>query len=211
MDPRTFAAGAWSACWPAPCPGCRLTGTEGFCPGCRAAARAPLAARVGEARLLVLAAGSYRGGLRRAILALKQGDRPDLARSLAALFPGPPPGAPLLVPVPTSPDRVRARGYDHALLLARHLARTWGCPVSPRVLRRTRATPRLHASGPGERRRLLRGAFAAVRSRKTAEVWLVDDLCTTGATLDGCRSALGMRGWDVRGAVVLARACSGMR
>lgn len=185
--------------------------TTGLCSSCRRAVREPGRSLVGPTALEVRAAGRYSGPLRRIILAFKQGDRPDLAKYLAALMEPPDPVGGVIVPVPTSPDRVRARGYDHALLLARQLGRAWDWPVAAGVLGRARVTPRLHAHGPLARIGLLRGAFVAIGAGRGKRVWLLDDLCTTGATLEGCRATLAASGWGVRGGVVLARAHPGMR
>ncbi|MBM3260532.1 MAG: ComF family protein [Candidatus Sericytochromatia bacterium] len=185
--------------------------TTGLCPACRRAVLDPGRTLVGPAALEVHAVGRYVGPLRRILLDFKQGDRPDLAPWLAALMAPPDPAGGMIVPVPTSPDRVRVRGYDHALLLARQLGRAWGWPVAAGVLGRARVTPRLHAHGPRARIRLLRGAFVAIGAGRGDRVWLLDDLCTTGATLEGCRTTLAASGWGVRGGVVLARALPVMR
>ena len=97
-------------------------------------------------------------------------------------------GATWIVPVPLHASRRRARGFDQAADLARHL----GLPVS-RALRRVRATA-VQASLPAARRHAnVRDAFAATRAARDlsgAVVVLVDDVCTTGATLDACARAL---------------------
>ena len=111
------------------------------------------------------------------------------------------PGA-LVVPVPLHPSRLRARGYNQALLLARPLARRRGLPLNPRVLVRLRPTPAQSSLGAAHRAVNLDGAFAVreparVRGRRVA---LVDDVLTTGATAHACAVALldaGATGVDV--------------
>ena len=114
-----------------------------------------------------------------------------LAQSMAERFAGlPRPQA--LVPVPLHRTRLRRRGYDQALELARPLARALQLPLHADLLRRacaTRAQSRLDAE---ERRRNLQNAFR-VESRGSAlphHVVLVDDVMTTGATLHAAARAL---------------------
>ena len=114
-------------------------------------------------------------------------------------------GADAVVPVPLHAARRRERGFNQADALARHL----GLPVLG-VLRRTRRTA-VQADLPAARRHAnVRGAFA-VRPRTDVRgltLVLVDDVCTTGATLYACASALVAAGAaDVR-ALTAARAVS---
>lgn len=95
-----------------------------------------------------------------------------------------------LVPVPLHHRRLRQRGYDQALELARPLARRLQLPLLPDALRRVRITApqsELDASG---RRRNLRGAFTAAGTALPAHVALIDDVMTTGATLHAAARAL---------------------
>ncbi|MFC7301065.1 ComF family protein [Cognatiluteimonas weifangensis] len=96
-----------------------------------------------------------------------------------------------LVPVPLHRTRLRRRGYDQALELARPLARAFALPLRAELLRRTRATApqsELHAAA---RRRNLRDAFAVPAAvTRPAHVALVDDVMTTGATLHAAAAAL---------------------
>ena len=96
-----------------------------------------------------------------------------------------------LVPVPLHPARLRQRGYDQALELARRLARLGGLPVRADALRRVRATAAQTRLDAAARQRNLQAAFA-VRAGVTlpAHVALVDDVMTTGATLHACARVL---------------------
>ncbi|MFC0676303.1 ComF family protein [Lysobacter korlensis] len=106
-----------------------------------------------------------------------------------ALASAPRPDA--LIPVPLHRSRLRRRGYDQALELARPLAGALGLPLIAEALVRTRATDAQSCLSASHRRRNLRDAFA-VRpgARLPAHVVLVDDVMTTGATLQAAASAL---------------------
>ncbi|MCD9007653.1 ComF family protein [Luteimonas sp. XNQY3] len=115
-----------------------------------------------------------------------------------------PPGA--LVPIPLHVARLRERGYDQALELARLLARRHGLPLRTDLLRRVRATAPQSRLDAKARRRNLRHAFA-VRTRRDipAHVALVDDVMTTGTTLHAAAHALRQAGVQRVDAWVCAR------
>ncbi|MEO7251264.1 MAG: ComF family protein [Arenimonas sp.] len=97
----------------------------------------------------------------------------------------------LLIPVPLHCSRLRQRGYDQALELARILARESGLPVSANRLLRRRATQAQTELGASARERNVRGAFALRPGPALpAHVALVDDVMTTGATLAECANVL---------------------
>jgi ComF family protein len=94
----------------------------------------------------------------------------------------------VLVPVPAHPSRARARGFDHAALLAAALSRRTGLPVADCLRRGGDPTRQL---GARRRERLASGRIAvAARGQVPARPVLVDDVHTTGATLDACARAL---------------------
>ena len=98
----------------------------------------------------------------------------------------------LIVPVPLHRRRERARGYNQAALLAKSLAAHAGVRSDVGAAKRVRATaPLAKATGRAERLEIVRDAFRAAPERvEGRRVMLVDDVITTGATLDACASAL---------------------
>ena len=133
------------------------------------------------------AAGTYEAGLAEAIQGLKfRGERwrgrgLGLAWCPAGEFDA-------IVPVPLHSRRLRERGYNQALLIAVGLSRTTGVRCRPGLLRRTRfEAPQ--ASGDAEARAEIAGSFAS-GGADGLRVLVVDDVTTTGHTLEACRSAL---------------------
>jgi ComF family protein len=114
-----------------------------------------------------------------------------------------------LVPVPLAPSRARERGYNQSELLARALGRRWGIPVWAGCAERTKATATQTRLTPDDRRRNVCGAFRAVPaavSFRGAHLVLVDDVVTTGATLNECATALYSAGARIVSYVTFGRA-----
>lgn len=200
--------------------GARLAPSEARCAGCLERLPAGLARGLcarcrreprGYRRLVV--AGEYRAGspLGAWILALKHGGRRELAVPLGVLaaeawraVEAEPRGR-RLVPVPLHPLRRLERGHDQARELARVIARETGAELVP-ALARVRWTVPQGSPGARSRASNVQGAFrvraAALPRVAGAELWLVDDVVTSGATVRACAEAL--RAAGARSVAVLA-------
>jgi ComF family protein len=136
--------------------------------------------------------------------ALKYGERPGLAAALGAeLARAVPPGLrpDLVLEVPLHRTRRRERGYNQAALLADGLASVLAAPRLRGALARVRATPAQARLGPAARRANLAGAFEVRDPDALAgrSVLIVDDVLTTGATLEACLAPLRRAGAAARG------------
>lgn len=111
-----------------------------------------------------------------------------------------------LIPLPLHRSRLRARGYDQTLELARPLARAFALPLLDGALIRRRGTPPQSRLDAAARRRNLRGAFAVAPAVPLpAHVAVIDDVVTTGATLHAAALALRRAGAQRVDAWVCAR------
>ncbi len=160
-------------------------GAIGFCEAC-----APLL----EPRPGAIGAFVYGGPLADALQRFKYGGRSDLAAPLGALLAkaaGRHAGhVDAVVPVPLHRRRLRTRGFDQTALLARPVARALGVAFEPRRLVRTRATPPQVGLDAAARSDNVRGAFLARPRPRRPRVLLLDDVRTTGATLEAAARAL---------------------
>ncbi|HWP57589.1 MAG TPA: ComF family protein [Candidatus Acidoferrales bacterium] len=96
-----------------------------------------------------------------------------------------------VVPVPLHPRRLRWRGFNQSLVLAREVGRAWELPVDPFALVRLKETRPQTELPEEERRRNVRQAFAVEGAKVKGEsVLLVDDVYTSGATVNECARAL---------------------
>jgi ComF family protein len=153
------------------------------------------------------AIGRYDGALKDVVHALKYDPRPTIARHLAARMRAAGAevldGADAVIPVPLHPARERSRGFNQARELARHL----GLPVLDALVR-TRRTPPQADLPKATREANVRGAFAL---KPGADVdglvlVLVDDVSTTGSTLNACAAPLVDAGANEVRALTAARA-----
>ena len=156
-------------------------------------------------------AGRYEGALREAIHRFKferervLGRR--LGRWLARTLPGETAEMDLVVPIPLHPRRVRERGFNQSEFLSEAIALSGGLVHGPRVLRKIAPTHSQTGLGRRDRRRNLAGTFAlapgvSVRGRR---VLLVDDIYTTGCTVEEAARILRRVGARTVRVVTLAR------
>lgn len=155
----------------------------------------------------------YNDGSRGLLLAFKHGDRHEgLAaftgwlRTAAGEHLA---GADLILPVPLHPLRLFKRRFNQAALLAAELSRGAGVPWHPHLLRRKRATPSQGGLNYKARFRNVRGAFSVPGRQKDKirdrSILLIDDVMTTGATLEAASRALKRAGAGKVHALALAR------
>lgn len=187
------------------CPGCgraRASQPESFCPSCRgrfAWDGAVFGAQfAGIIRVLVhrfkyradLAAGEYLGRL--------------LAARTRGVFVEAPE---VVVPVPLHRRRLRERGFNQAAVLARVVSRAEGAPLAAAALRRVVHTVSLTGLDLEDRAREVRGAFVVRQPEIVAgkRVLLVDDVLTTGATVEECCRVLKGAGATWTGVATAAR------
>jgi ComF family protein len=163
------------------------------------------------------AIGPYEGALRQVIHALKYDARRSLARPLGRLMCERGAeilaGADSLVPVPLHPSRRRERGFNQAADLARQIGRLASLPIIA-GLRRVRATVPQAALPAGRRHGNVRDAFAVtgIGNQATGQVIvLVDDVSTTGATLEACARTLKAAGMAEVRALTAARVVTSRR
>lgn len=192
--------------------------TEGVCNGCSiplegseeevcgACLSDPL--RIGQ----LSAATLYGETSRTLALKLKHGRRVALARSMARamarrLWEVEPEGRPILLPVPLHRWRIWKRGFNQSALLARVLADDLGWEWSPDILLRKRSTKPLGGMSRAQRHKTVRGAFDVADGSILAgrHVMLVDDVYTTGSTVEACAIALQRAGAGQVDAVVWSR------
>jgi ComF family protein len=116
--------------------------------------------------------------------------------------------ADVVVPVPLHRQRERERGYNQAALISKPLAKRLGLPHKALLLMRTRARPDKRILSLEERWESVRGAFATRPGSQVdnLRVLLIDDVLTTGATLDACARALREAGAKFVTALTVARA-----
>ena len=190
---------------PPPAPACIRCGqpaeTECLCPTCRAT----------PSHLDRIASSAiFAHPLRDAIHDLKYNDGRSLARPLgarmAAFWRRGSFAADVIIPVPLHTARLAERGYNQSALLARSMSQEIGVPIDETALVRAKATQQQVMLKAVERRENVREAFSCQGDVSGKQVVLVDDVCTTGSTLEACAAALRSAGAASVWAFTLARA-----
>ena len=201
----TFCDACQARIEPPPAPACIRCGhpaeTERLCPTCRET----------PSHLDRIASSAiFAHPLRDAIHDLKYNDGRSLARPLGARmavswrqghF-----AADVIIPVPLHTARLAERGYNQSALLARSLSQEIGVPIDETALVRAKATQQQALLKAVERRENVKDAFSCRGGVSGKRVVLVDDVCTTGSTLEACAVALRAAGAAGVWAFTLARA-----
>jgi len=201
----SLVARAWSVlvppfCWE--CGGDAAVGAP-LCSSCRAELRWLGPEAVVVEGVEVWAPVAYEGPGRALVRGLKYRGAVGLAEPMAAaICAGAPSLAGVLVPVPLHPRRRRRRGYNQAERLAAALSRRCGMPVVDCLARSGSASARQVGRDRVQR---LAGPPIDATHPAPARAVIVDDVCTTGATLAACAAALRAAGTEEVSAVVYAR------
>ncbi|MGZ3417629.1 MAG: ComF family protein [Polyangiales bacterium] len=174
---------------PPHCAGCdaRLSREAAFCGGCLASLEKPPRLPPGTT-----ASFAYGGALGDAIRSVKYDERVDRLRALCRLVVERLPSREAIdavAPVPLHRDRLRARGFDQAGVLARAVARALRLPMAYEIIERRIPTGSLASLDAEGRKRAVEGAFVA-HDVKGARILLVDDVRTTGATTNAAIAAI---------------------
>lgn len=212
----TTAGTLCAACWARVeficAPMCPRTGRPfGHDPGEGVLSVEALEGRIAYDRARVVA--RYEDTIRDLVHALKYRDRLDIARPLGRLMARAGAdllaGADFLVPVPLYRFRMWRRRYNQAALLARWAGEAAGVPVRADLLRRTRPTRPQVGLTASQRKRNVSGAFAVpgplVGEVAGRRVVVVDDVITTGATVDACVRCLRRAGAESVDVLAVAR------
>lgn len=100
----------------------------------------------------------------------------------------------MIVPVPMHPAKLRVRGFNQSEYIGNRLSELSGIPVNCHLIKKTRRTPSQKKLNASQRRRNLREAFEAQEQVDGRRILLVDDVFTTGSTMDAMAQALRERG-----------------
>lgn len=207
-----------------PCPLCQRPAKAVFCPDCQRRLQAERLDSwpVTTSPWPLYAWGIHRGALRRAIYCLKYEGQRRIGAVLGEWLgsrwlesrqkrSGSQGSHDLLsrhdytvVPIPLHAERLRQRGYNQAALISQAFCERTGLRHLPDALVRVRATAAQHELNPLQRQQNLAGAFALKRAPATP-VLLVDDIYTTGSTVQAAQQVLVAAGIPVAGVVVVAQ------
>lgn len=152
----------------------------------------------------------FQGVIRKAVIQFKfhnlRAIAPFFATLLSRYLTSRPIVYDLVVPVPLHKKRSRERGYNQALLLAKELSKINGAKLETALKRAFYASSQVNSGSASDRRKNVKGAFVCTNSVVTGKrILLIDDVATTGSTLDSCATSLKKAGASTVQALTLAR------
>jgi ComF family protein len=115
----------------------------------------------------------------------------------------------LIIPLPLHPERLRERGFNQSMEIAREIGKVLQRPVNHAALFRTRPTASQAGLALKARHRNVKGAFECTADLTGRHVLLVDDVMTSGATANECARVLKLHGASEVSVAVAARALKG--
>ena len=168
----------------------------------------------GKRKIPLLVWGKYEGSLKRAIAVLKYEQKPEMARPLGeklgetwlqrATFPVS--LKPFVIPIPLHPEKEKQRGYNQAQLIARSFCQVTGFPLHTQGLKRIKNTEALFGLTPQQRQKQLDRAFAVGESLNLQQpILLLDDIYTTGTTIQAAQMTLHQAGGKVLAVTAVAK------
>ena len=170
-----------------------------------------------QSRIPVFVWGKYDGNLKQAIAAMKYNRLPDMGLMLGQWL-----GETwrdslldinqsqiMVVPIPLHPEKLKQRGFNQAQKIAEGFCSITGYDLQPKVLKRIKQSQAMFNLNPTQRKINITNAFAVgkipqSKRKKTKSVLLIDDVYTTGATVQEAAKVLNQKGIKVMGAAVLA-------
>ena len=161
---------------------------------------------------IVHAVGIYQGSIKDAVHQLKYRNQLTLAEPLGQILATVVSSAgnnfvpDCIVPVPLHPHRLRQRGYNQALEVARPISRELSAPLDTALLHRNRKTQQQQGLSATDRRSNLRNAFVLVSKEPARKILLIDDVMTTGETVRECCRTLVAGGVEEVQVAIIGRA-----
>jgi len=198
------------------CPFCGRSAETTICPNCdRELNQCQLSSPKfqGKGKISVLAWGQYDGLLKRAILALKYEKKRQLARPLGERLgktylrksPTLSTLKPIVIPIPLHEDKQKQRGFNQAELLARSFCTVTRLKLHSQGLKRIKKTAALYNLTPEARKEELAQAFTIGKGLNPQQnLILLDDIYTTGTTVQSAQNTLQKAGMKVIGVCAIA-------
>ncbi|MGB3510970.1 MAG: ComF family protein [Microcoleaceae cyanobacterium] len=200
------------------CPLCQRPADREFCKYCERQVwrcQFPGGGQIFAGKVPVFVWGKYQDSLKQAIAAMKYNDNPQIGRplgywladswlasSLATL------DKVAVVPIPMHKKKLKERGFNQAEVLARSFCQLTGLRLRRNGLERVKQTQALFGLSRGERLKTVKDAFLVgkdfINRRPRASVLLIDDIYTTGATVNAAVEVLQQAGIKVVGVVAIA-------